>query len=284
MTDRIILTALDGALLSTAEVGAPDQGSIEVTSGEYERLRPAIAQLQTLAIPVVVFTNRDRAELEPVRQQLGIVDPFIVESGSAVFTPIDHNPFSFNLGEEDLGEEEDDYFVLTLGCPYVQARAGLRVLANMVSHPLKGFGDFTVQQLQRLTGLSETAAHQAKAREFSEPFMTPKAVDPAVLQQTAEEIGFEMVLRSPEENRFSELIGAGAGLDAAVQAVITAYQHQAEPGRSLKVTVISSRSDDFAALTEVKESLDSSDWQEILITRFAPEGWLEAIAPYLNTP
>jgi len=73
-------------------------------------------------------------------------------------------------------------------------------------------------------GISEDAAHRAKAREFSEPFMTPKAVAPEVLVQAAEEIGFGIVLQSPEENRFSQLTGAGASVTEAVKQVITAYE------------------------------------------------------------
>ncbi len=276
MTDRLILTALDGALLSSAEVGTADGASTEVTSDEYVQLRPAIAQLQSLGIPVIVFTNRNRTEFEPIRQQLGLVAPFITESGSAIFTPADHNPFT-----PSLGEREDDYFVLALGCPYVQARAGLRVLANVVAHPLKGFGDFTVPQLQRLAGLSESAAHQAKAREFSEPFMTPKGADPAVLQQAAKEMGFGMIVRSPEENRFSELLGTDVSLARAVQAVIAAYQRQMPSGQSLEVISISSCSANFELLAEIKDSLDVANWQEISIVDSTPEGWLNAIAPCL---
>ncbi len=287
MTDRLILTALDGVLLSSAETDSAETDSAETdfvdearakaTIAEYARLRPAIAQLQTLGVPVIVFTNRDRAELEPIRQQLGLVAPFITESGSAIFTPVDHNPFT-----PSLGEKEDNYFVLTLGCPYVQARAGLRVLANVISHPLKGFGDFTVPQLQRLAGLSERAAHQAKAREFSEPFMTPKGVESAVLQQAAIEMGFEMIVRSPQESRFSELLGAGAGIGAAMQAVIAAYQRQMPSGRSLDVMVISNCSADFGALAEPKKNLEDANWHEILTTDSAPDVWLSAIAPYLT--
>jgi len=281
MTDRLILTALDGVLLNSAAVGSVESetesgAKAEAKREEYARLRPAIAQLQTLGVPVIVFTNRDRAELEPIRQQLGLVAPFITESGSAIFTPVDHNPFT-----PSLGEKEDNYFVLTLGCPYVQARAGLRVLANVISHPLKGFGDFTVPQLQRLAELSERSAHQAKAREFSEPFMTPKGVESAVLQQAAKEMGFEIVIRSPQESRFSELLGAGAGIGAAMQAVIAAYQRQIPSGQPLDVMVISNFSADFGSLAESKKNLAGVNWHEVLTTNSAPDAWLSAIAPYL---
>ena len=278
MVDQIVLTALDGTLLNSSEVGAPEERSNENSDDRYEQLRSLLEQLREKGIPVILFSRRDRTEIDSIRQQLGLVDPFIAESGSAVFTPVDHNPF-----EPSLGEKEDNYFVLTLGCPYVQARAGLRVLANIISHPLKGFGDFTVPQLQKLAGISEQAAHQAKAREFSELFMTPKAVDSAELQQAAEDMGFEVVLRSKEETRFSELLGSGASLATAASAVGEAYLTQLEPGKSLSVTVISSRSDNLAALSQVKSDLDIATWREVLTDAPAPDGWLNAVAPLLGT-
>lgn len=216
MVDQIIVTALDGVLLKSLEDCAP--------------LQPLMAQLKAKGIPVIVFTERDRAEVEPIRQQLGLTDPFITESGSGIFTPVDSNPF-----EPPLGEQEGDYYVQELGCPYVQARAALRVIANLISHPLKGFGDFTVEQLQRSAGISAAAAHRAKAREFSEPFMTPNAVAPDKLHQAAEEMGFRIVLRRSEDGRFSELMGAQAGLAPAMEAVLAAYQSQLPAGQRLRV-------------------------------------------------
>ncbi|MGB3293657.1 MAG: hypothetical protein WBB01_11780, partial [Phormidesmis sp.] len=176
--------------------------------------------------------------------------------------------------------------------PYVQSRAALRVIANLISYPLKGFGDFTVEQLQRSLGISAAAAHRAKAREFSEPFMTPKAVAPDKLHQAAEELGFRIVLRRSEEGRFSELMGAQAGLAPAVEHVITAYERQLTAGQQLKVMGISDRPEDLVTLAEASSS---ADWRGVLIASeatarptdlperttvvasSAPTGWAAAI-------
>ncbi len=258
MTEQIILTALEAMSLSVANCA---------------QLRPVMAQLRANGIPVIAFTERDRAELEPIRQQLDWVDPFITESGSGIFTPVNHNPF-----ELAPGEREGNYYVQALGCPYVQARAGLRVMANMISHPLKGFGDFTVEQLQRAAGLSQEAAHQAKAREFSEPFMTPQAVAAEVILQAAQEIGFRVIVRSPEESRFSELLGAGAGLGAAAAQVIAAYQSQLLPGKTLQVWGISNQSE---ALTALAACHDAMNWTGTLVSDPSPSGWIATVQPLL---
>ena len=259
-TERIVVTALEGMSLSSA--------------ADCAQLRPVMAQLRAKGVPVIAFTERDRAELEPIRQQLDWVDPFITESGSGIFTPVNHNPF-----ELAPGEREGDYYVQMLGCPYVQARAGLRVMANMISHPLKGFGDFTVEQLQRAAGLSKEAAHQAKAREFSEPFMTPQAVAAEVMLQAAQEIGFRVIVRSPEESRFSELLGSGAGLRSAVDQVIAAYQSQLPPGKTLKVLGISRQAE---VLTALAEDHDAMDWTETVISDPSLAGWISTVQTLLQ--
>ncbi|MGC1309050.1 MAG: haloacid dehalogenase [Phormidesmis sp.] len=260
MANQIILTALEGMGLQSNE--------------DYDALRLAIAQLNARDIPVIVFTDRDRAEIEPIRQQLGLTSPFITECGSGIFTPVEHNPF-----DPALGELDNNYYVEVLGCPYVQARAGLRVLANEISHPLKGFGDFTVAQMERSAGLMEAAAHRAKDREFSEPFMTPKAVDSQTLRQAAEEMGFDLVLRQPEEGRFSYLIGAGAGIQTATQAIIAAYQNRVPLDETLSVLGISHRAEDLTALADASNFVS---WTGVLIEDLRVSSWLDAVNPLLE--
>ncbi len=241
-----------------------------------DEIREAIAQLKAKDIPVIVLTECDRAELEPIYQQLNLTAPFITESGSGIFTPVNHNSF-----DPALGEQDGDYYVQELGCPYVQARAALRVLANGISHPLKGFGDFTVPKLEQFLKISETAAHRAKDREFSEPFMTPKAVDTGVLTKAAKEIGFDIILRDPEENRFSELVAAGVSLSAAVAQVVNAYQNQASFEKALQVIGVSRHAEELGTLAE---ACRSAAWKglSVLPTDEIGMGWLKAIAPLLE--
>ena len=235
------------------------------------KAREAIAQLAKKSIPVIVFGDISRAEMEPIREQLGLTAPFIVESGSAVFTPVENSPFNAPLGERD-----GDYYLYELGCPYVQARAGLRVLANEISHPLKGFGDFTVQQLERSLQVSEEAAHLAKAREFSEPFMTPKSVDLESLKQSAKDMGFEAVIREDKDSRFSLLKGAEASLTSAAGAVIAAY---GEAEAALQVGGLAISQEEIDALSAAKGTYD---WTGVLLS-MQPDAtsWLDAVDRWL---
>lgn len=258
MVNQIVLTAWDGAFLQAMQADAA--------------LLPGMAGLKGKGVPVIAFTERDRAELESIRQKLAWSDPFITESGSGIFTPVSHNPFTPVLGEQD-----GDYYVQELGCPYVQARAGLRVLANAIAHPLKGFGDFTVPQLQKFLGISEQAAHQAKSREFSELFMTPKAVDSAVLVQAAEEMGFGIILRDAEESRFSELMGPEAGLGGAIAQIIAAYQNQLASGETLRVMGLSNQA---SALATLAQASAEADWQGTIVAE--PTDWTAAVESWMT--
>ncbi|MEM8504260.1 MAG: haloacid dehalogenase [Cyanobacteria bacterium P01_D01_bin.1] len=261
MARRILLMA----------VGEEWLGLLAETMAE---IKSVLNRLQSDGVSVILFSGCNRAQLEPIRRVLEIDDPFIVESGSAIFTPVEHNPFAGTV-EKALGDRDGSYFVMQLGCPYVQARAGLRVIANMISHPLKGLGDFTIPQLQRLASLSETAAHQAKAREFSELFMTPKAVEPEVLQQAAEEMGFDVIWRATEESRFSELVGAGASLTAAVAALLSAYSSL---GEELEVIGLSQHQLALDCLRAATRSVEAEiTFQEVPLTSASTDCWLTAI-------
>ena len=236
------------------------------------KAKQAIAQLAKKSIPVILFSDRSRAEIEPVREQLGLTAPFIVEGGSAIFTPVENSPFKTPLGERD-----GNYYLYELGCPYVQARAGLRVLANEISHPLKGFGDFTVQQLERSLGVSEERAHLAKAREFSEPFMTPKSVDLDNLKQSAKEMGFEVVIQDAEDSRFSLLKGAKANLADAIKAVIAAYE---EVEGALQIGGIAANQEEMNALSTAR---GTGNWTGVLLSMGSDSNtsWLDAVGRWL---
>ena len=241
MTQKVVLTSLDWVM------GAE--------SAFLAQVKLVLAALRDKEVAVVGYTGCDRAEVEPIRAELDWHDPFMTESGSAIFTPVAYNPFPNSLGELD-----DPYFVEALGCPYVQARAGLRVLANLISHPLKGFGDFTVPQLEKFMKVEEDVAHRAKAREFSEPFMTPKAVETAALIDAAKEMGFDVVLRDPEVSRFSDLVGAGVSVAAAAARVVAAYGAD-------EVAVVGAEEDVDAIAAET--------WRKIVVRSQAD--WLDSL-------
>lgn len=202
MAALLIFTDLDGTLLNTQTY-------------DYRATLPVLTQLRQAQIPVIPVTSKTRAEVATLMTQVGLWDPFVVENGSAIFIPLDYDRF-----ELPAGDDIDGYRIVQLGCNYVTARAGLKALAQFIGRPLKGFGDWSVEQIQQMTNLPREDAQRAKTREFTEPFMTPKNVPADTLAENARELGFRVVVGG----RFSHLIGADAGKGAAIATLQSLYQ------------------------------------------------------------
>lgn len=191
----LIFTDLDGTLLNQDDY-------------RYEAAIPVLEKLKTRQIPVIPVTSKTRQEVETLRQEINLEDPFIVENGSAIFVPLDSQQFIL-----DRQNKWEGYHLELLGYTYVQVREGLAAISKNIGEPLRGFGDLSELEIEQLTGLSSEAVKQAKAREFTEPFITPNRVSGEQLQQVVESSGFRVVVG----DRFSHLIGSGAGKGKAVQ-------------------------------------------------------------------
>lgn len=265
MTQLIIFTDLDGTLLNGETY-------------DYAATVPIIQQLKSLKIPVIPVTSKTRAEVATLRQDVGLSDPFVTENGSGIFVEVNHNPF-----EQPPGEQDGDYYVVDLGCPYVQARAGLRVIANELQHSLLGFGDMTIKRLQKYTGLSAKDAQEAKARDFSEPFITPKAVTSEQIVAAVEAVGFKVVVG----DRFSHLIGPEAGKGNAVKRLVALYQSLLPPEEKITTVGLGNSPNDIDMLAHVDHpivlpgvngphpQLENRGWD--IAPSPAPQGWVEAV-------
>ena len=255
----LIFTDLDGTLLNS-------------DTYDYGAALPILAQLQAQQIPVIPVTSKTRAEVETLRAALHLQDPFIVENGSGLFVPHQHP--RFRLMEAEL---MGDYQSLALGGSYVLARATLKALAQLIGRPLKGFGDLSVAQIEQLTGLSSAEAHQAKSREFSEPFLTPKNITAEALQAAAAELGFQVVVG----DRFSHLISGEAGKGAAVAQMVRAFQGTLPPDTPVQTLGLGNSPNDLAMLEAVDQAIvvpGKNGPHPQLAEQGAERGW--AIAPH----
>ena len=198
----LIFTDLDGTLLNQDDY-------------DYRAALPQLERLQAQSIPVIPVTSKTRVEVEQLRSQIGLTDPFIVENGSGIFVPQGDPRFQVAASQTD-----GDYHLIRLGCTYETARTGLRQVEAALAQQLIGFGDMTVADVVARTGLPEADAAQAKTRDFTEPFVTPKTLAPEQIEQAVESQGFRVVVG----DRFSHLIGPKAGKGRAVQQLVAAYQ------------------------------------------------------------
>lgn len=135
--DLLVFTDLDGTL-------------IDHTTYDYAPARPALSALKRVSAGLVLASSKTSSEISALRQELGVQDwPAIVENGSGVLPPLVTHP-------PEAAE-------------YDRVRAALDRVPRSLRRLFRGFGDVSVDQLTKMTGLSTDGAARAKERGFSEP-------------------------------------------------------------------------------------------------------------------
>jgi mannosyl-3-phosphoglycerate phosphatase len=182
----VVFTDLDGTLLDRATYS-------------YAEALPAVKLLLSRKIPIVFCSAKTRAEQEVYRSQLGVLDPFIVENGGAIFIPRGYFPFDFEH-DRDL----DEYLVIELGTPCREIRAALERLRAEKRLSFKGFGDMRPEEVASVTGLDLEMARKAKQREYSETLIADGT--PPEVEQVLRAIG-EVGLHWTHGGSFYEVTG-----------------------------------------------------------------------------
>ncbi len=206
----IFFTDLDGTLLDHETYSAAPA-------------RPALAALRQAGIPLVFCTSKTRLETERWRRALANVDPFIVENGGAVFVP------EGSLGPGGAsGPVAGGDRVLEFGRPYAEIRRAFEEIRASTGLPLRGFGDMTVDEIARRSGLGPADAALAARREYDEPFVGLEPGHAARVRQEAEARGLRIVAGG----RFDHLIG-GNDKGRAVRALRSLYEEIRGPVRTV---------------------------------------------------
>lgn len=155
MTKPVIFTDLDGTLLD-------ERYSFRAAEG-------ALALIEERGIPLVICSSKTRAEIELYRRKLNNQHPFIAENGGGVFVPRGYFPADTGLSGFMVIAEADCQ-VIRLGMEYAELRRAMEELRGE-GFEVKGFGDMSVEEVSRLTGLSLEEATASKKRNFDEPFL-----------------------------------------------------------------------------------------------------------------
>ncbi len=103
-TRLVIFTDLDGSLL-------------DADTYRYDAARAALEELTACQVPLVLCTSKTWAEVEPLRQELGNTDPFIVENGGGVYIP---SSYFSEMPAQVV--QRDHYHVIEFGAPYSRLR------------------------------------------------------------------------------------------------------------------------------------------------------------------
>jgi len=147
---EVLFTDLDGTLLHPVTYS-------------YTPALDTLRLLQERGTPVVFCSAKTYSEQLAYRQELGIMDPFIVENGGAIFVPRNYFrlPFAYD-------KETDDYLVIELGNPYEEIRLRLDRARQQSGLAITGFGDLSNEEVAIKANLSLKAAELAMQRQYSE--------------------------------------------------------------------------------------------------------------------
>ncbi|GER93041.1 mannosyl-3-phosphoglycerate phosphatase [hot springs metagenome] len=150
----IIFTDLDGTLL-------------DAETYSFEPALPALTLLKKKDIPLIICSSKTRKEIEYYRKKLDNHHPFISENGGGIFIPSGYFKFQTPNFKYD---KDSEYLIIKLGARYSDLRKAIIELREE-GFNVKGFGDMTVEEVSKITGLAISEAKMAKERDFDEPFI-----------------------------------------------------------------------------------------------------------------
>lgn len=263
----VIFTDLDGTLL-------------DANTYSYGGSLPAVRSVKEKGIPLVFCSSRTRAEQEALRTELNIEDPFIVEDGGALYVPIDYFPFEY-----ECSFHTEDYLVSEFGMPYADVREALLVVKAETGAELTGYGDLSVEEIARITGLDKEAAERAKLRDYQETIVS--GIDSSNLEQVAITLR-GLGLNMTRGGKFFS-IGSSKGKGMAAQMLIGLMATN-EPG--LRAAAIGDSQNDLSLL-EVADlpflvQKPGGSWEAmeirdlVRVPHVGPAGWASAVTALLE--
>lgn len=219
----LVFSDLDGTLLNHDDYS-------------FEAAIPAINILKQKQIPLILCTSKTRPEVEALRKQLDIHDPFITENGAGIFFPDAYKNFTL------YGEHQGDYMVLGHYKKHEAVRNFL--IENRNRDEFIGFGDMNVTDVMNHTNLPQFAAALAMEREFTEPFIVHNhhALDRLIEKSFSE--GF----RITRGGRFHHLSDQNATKGNALKLIKAAYEENL--GKTCKTIALGDSPNDFEMLRE----------------------------------
>lgn len=151
--ERLVVSGLDGGLVDPLNSG-------------YDPVRPAIAALARLGIPLVLCSSRTRSEVALVSRIFGLNAPMIVENGAALLVPEGH----LRLGVPG-GEWDGECHVLRLGPPRETLRQALEEVAAAAGIRIRLLAQLTCGDRLRRGAIAGRIGPAAPVRDHTEPFL-----------------------------------------------------------------------------------------------------------------
>lgn len=264
----VVITDLDGTML--------DQRTYS-----YEQSLPAIEKLREAGIPLILCSSKTAAEIIPLQRELKLKQPFICESGGAIYLPQKY--FRFPIADLKPRRLVD---VIEFGNRILYLRQALQEVAHACGATVRSFGTMTFQEIMFRTGLTLDQAIQARQREYDEPFF----ID-AGNEETLQAALRARRLTVTKGDRFYHLTG-GHDKGNAVKVLLDHYRRLYP---SLLAIGLGNSANDLPLLrqTDIAVLVRNPDgsWDAEVITHLpsvkrtdgiGPDGWREAIDNLLD--
>ena len=262
MKDLIIFTDLDGSLLDAESYTASPADTL-------------FALLDSHGIPVIFNSSKTFPEMIKIRRLMDNHEPFVVENGSAVYVPLDHE-----IAATEGLESVHGYRRYVLGQERRQLQSFLRSM--QAEFRFRSLTEMSEAECIGVTGLARTDVLMAQTREFSEPLLWHDNEDALnTLATKTAAAGFHLVMGG----RFVHLMGS---TDKNLAQRWLLNQMRLIHDKDFKVMALGDSENDAQMLADADYPVlirsDKHGFPEIKTkasiyrtTRTGPSGWHEAV-------
>lgn len=183
---------------------------------EWSAAAPSLDALRARNIPVVLISSKTLAELEQIRDAMGLTSPVVAENGAAV-----------DVADGELGAT---WTPSPLSVSRAQIAQALAQMRQELGIRCRAFAELGVEGIVKATGLRPEQAALANTRQASEPLLwqdTEEAL--TAFMAAAESYG----LRCVRGGRFVHLMGRTDKAEAMTRLVSAYAKTRGKPVRSI---------------------------------------------------
>ena len=162
--------------------------------------KETITWLQKLGIPVILCTSKTKSEVKIIREDLNLVDPYIVENGGAIY------------GEYSDGKE----WQIILGESYLNLEKILNNLSENINFKLRPLNSLSDDEATNLTGLQGESLDLMRDRHWSMPFLNPPEYFDKDLKGLCEKFDVDIF----KGNRMSHLLSNNSNKGIAIKKLL----------------------------------------------------------------
>ena len=161
--------------------------------------KETIKKLQNLSIPVILCTSKTASEVKVIRNELNLMDPYIVENGAAIYG-------------ESLKKVNGE---IILGKKYEILEEILNLISEEINYKLIPLNNLTNAEATELTGLKGNSLNLMRDRHWSMPFLNP----PSFLEEKIKICCKKFKVDVFRGNRMSHLLSINSNKGKAIKAL-----------------------------------------------------------------